>query len=149
MSQSLRFANITIRQCKHGCKKKEKKKRKRKKFFRSIIVCALEAFEVKQREVIRIRHHKLRMMPNQNRPVFPYHRRWAASQYHPNRRVLVSLPRTYFEVEDIRPGEDELSEYAFEIFELFDGRLTIPKELNRKILQYLPGKELLKFSKAS
>ncbi len=46
--------------------KKEKKKRKRMKFFRSLIVCALEAFEVKQREVIRIRHHKLKMMPNQN-----------------------------------------------------------------------------------
>jgi uncharacterized Rmd1/YagE family protein len=32
--------------------KKKRKKRKRKKFFQSIIVCALEAFEVKQCEVI-------------------------------------------------------------------------------------------------
>jgi hypothetical protein len=63
--------------------------------------------------------------------------------------VLVSFQRTYFEVEDIRPGEDELSKYTFEIFESIDGGLTIPKELNRKILQYLPGKNLLRFSMAS
>jgi len=56
---------------------------------------------------------------------------------------------TYFEVEDIRPGEDELSEYTFEIFESINGGQTIPKELNRKILQYLPGKDLLRFSMAS
>ncbi len=49
----------------------------------------------------------------------------------------------------IRPGEDELSEYTFEIFESTDGGLMIPKELNRKILQYLPGKDLLRFSMAS
>ena len=35
--------------------KKKRKKRKRKKFFQSIIVCALEAFEVKQCEVIWIK----------------------------------------------------------------------------------------------
>jgi hypothetical protein len=29
--QCLRFANITIRQCKHGCKKEEKRKEERKK----------------------------------------------------------------------------------------------------------------------
>ena len=54
-----------------------------------------------------------------------------------------------FEVEDMRPGEDELSGVTVEIFELTTGRLTIPKELNRKILQYLPGKDLFKFSMAS
>jgi hypothetical protein len=101
--------------------------------------------------LIRRKHHKLKMMPNQNRPVFPNCRRQAPSPYwhHPNHRVLVSFPRTYFEVEDIRPGEDELSEYTFEIFESIDGGLTIPKELNWKILQYLPGKDLLRFSMAS
>ena len=63
------------------------------------------------------------------------------------RRQLATLPRTYFDVDDIRPGEDELSEYTFEIFE--NKGMTIPKELNRKILQYLPGKDLLRFSRAS
>ena len=89
------------------------------------------------------------MMPNQNRPVFPNRRRQAPSPYrhYHNYRVLVSCPRTYFEVDDIRPGEDELSEYTIEIFE--SKNVTIPKELNRKILQYLPGKDLLRFSMAS
>jgi hypothetical protein len=97
---------------------------------------ALEAFEVKQHEVIRRKHHKLKMMPNQNRPVFPNRRHQAPIPYwhHPNHPVfLVSFPRTYFEVKDIRPGEDELSEYTFEIFESINGGLSIPKELNRKI----------------
>ncbi len=132
-------------------KKKRKKEKEKEKFFRTVIVRALEAFEDKQHEVIRSKHHKLKMMPNQNRPIFPNCRRQAPSLYphHPNHWVLVSCPRTYFEVKDIRPGEDELSEYAFEIFESFDGRLTILKELNRKILQYLPEKDLLRFSMAS
>ena len=51
-------------------RKKEKKKEK-EKFFQTIIVCALEAFEVKQRVVVRRKRHKLKMMPNQNRPVSP------------------------------------------------------------------------------
>ncbi len=63
--------------------------------------------------------------------------------------MLVPFPRTYFEVKDIRPGEDELSEYTFEISNLTDGGLTIPKELNQKIFQYLLGKDLLRFSMAS
>ncbi len=131
-------------------RRKEKKKEK-EKLFRTVIVCALEAFEAKQHEVIRRKHHKLKMMPNQNSPVFPNRRRLAGSlsRHHPNHWVLVSFPRTYFEVEDIRPGEDELPEYTFGIFKTTNGGLTIPKELNRKILQYLPGKDLLKFSKAS
>jgi hypothetical protein len=91
------------------------------------------------------------MMPNKNQPVFPNHRRQSSNRYwrHPNHRVLVPFPRTYFEVEDIRPGEDELSGVTVEIFESTTGGLTIPKELNRKILQYLPRKDLLKFSMAS
>jgi hypothetical protein len=88
-------------------------------------------------------------MPNQNRPVFPY-RSQKPSPYwhHPNYKVLVPFPRTCFEVNDIRPSEDELSRYTFEIFESTNG-LTIPKELNWKVLQYLPGKDLLRFSMAS
>jgi hypothetical protein len=43
---------------------------------------------------------------------------------------------------------DKVSEYTFEIFKSTDG-LTIPKELNQKNLQYLPGKDLLRFSVAS
>jgi hypothetical protein len=31
VSQCLQFANITIRQCKHGCKKEEKKKKEKRK----------------------------------------------------------------------------------------------------------------------
>jgi len=94
--------------------KKKKRKKEKEKFFRTVIVCALEAFEVKQHEVIKRKHHKLKMMPNHNRPVFPNRRRLAGSpsRHHPNHRVLVTFPRTYFEVEDIRPGEDELSEYV-------------------------------------
>ena len=79
-------------------------------------------------------------MPNQNQRVFLNRRRKP-------RRQLIDLPRTYFEVDDIRPHEDELPEYTFEMFE--NQGLTIPKELNRKILQYLHGKDLLRFSMAS
>ncbi len=61
--------------------------------------------------------------------------------------MLVPFPRGYFEVNDIRPDEDELSEYTFKIFESTNG-LKIPKELNQKNLQYLPGKDLLRFSMA-
>jgi hypothetical protein len=90
-------------------------------------------------EVIQIRHHKLKMMPN--RPVFPYHGRRASNpfNYPPGyrRRVLATLPRTYFEVEDIRPGEDELPDNTYDIFEKPDGGLRLPPVLNRKILQYL------------
>ena len=92
-------------------------------------------------------------MPNQNQPVFPNHRRQAPSPYwhYRNYRVLVPCPRTYFEVDDIRPGEDKLSEYTIEIFKSTDEltKVTIPKELNRKILQYLPGRDLLRFSMVS
>ena len=82
---------------------------------------------------------------------------------YPNRirRQLVTLPKTYFEVDDEIPGENKLSQYTFEIFETSTTTtssaevdikteiLTIPKELNRKILQYLHGKDLLRFSMAS
>jgi hypothetical protein len=95
------------------------------------------------------KHHKRKMMPNQNRPVFPNRSRKTSLYWRtPNHTVLVPFPRTYFEADNIRPGEDEVSEYTFEIFESTNG-LRIPKELNRKILQCLPGKDLLRFSMAS
>jgi hypothetical protein len=83
--------------------------------------------------------------------IFPSHRRQSMSAHwhHPYRRFLMPFPRTYFEVKDIRPGEDELLGVTVEIFESTAGGLTIPKELNRKILQYLSGKYLLQFSMAS
>jgi hypothetical protein len=90
-------------------------------------------------------------MPNQNRPVFPNHRHQSSNRYwrYPSHWVLVPFPRTYFEVEDIRPSEDEFSGFTVEIFESTTSGLTIPKELNRKILQYLLGKDLLRFAMAS
>jgi hypothetical protein len=45
---------------------------------------------------------------------------------------LIPLPRTYFEIEDIRPGEDELSLITDEIFESTASGISIPKALNRK-----------------
>jgi hypothetical protein len=53
VSQCLRFANITTRQCRHGCKKeekrkekeKEKEKRNKKRIYEQT---HLNAFEVKQ-----------------------------------------------------------------------------------------------------
>ncbi len=65
MSQCLRFVNITIRQCKHGCKKEEKRKEKRKKEkekeknLGTVFVRAIEAFEVKQRKAKRKNHRKI------------------------------------------------------------------------------------------
>jgi hypothetical protein len=86
-----------------------------------------------------------------NRPIFPSHWRRSSSAHwrHPNPWFLMPFPKTYFEVEDIRPGEDELSGVTDKIFESTAGGLTIPKALNRKILQYLLGKDLLRFSMAS
>ncbi len=55
----------------------------------------------------------------------------------------MSFPRTYFEVEDIRPGEDELPDNIFDIFETADGELRLPPVLNPRILQYLSGADLL------
>jgi hypothetical protein len=75
-------------------------------------------------------------MLNQSQPVFPNHRQQSSNAYwhRTNRRVLVSFLRIYFEVKDVRLGEDELSGVMVEIFESTSGGLTIRKELNRKIL---------------
>ena len=65
------------------------------------------------------------------------------------RRFLIPCPRTYFEVEDIRPGEDELQWISDEIFVSTAGGISIPKKLNQNILQILTGKELLRSAMVS
>ena len=62
---------------------------------------------------------------------------------------LIPLPRTHFEVEDVRPSEDELEWISDKIFVSTAGGISIPKELNRNILQFLTGKDLLRFEMVS
>ena len=82
-------------------------------------------------------------------PVFPHLPRgqWNARPIWGTytRCFLVPRPRTYFEVEDIRPGEDEMQCIKDKIFLSTAGGISIPKELNRNILQFLTGKDLLRF----
>jgi len=66
---------------------------------------------------------------------------------HRPRRQLISLPLTYFEVEDIRPGESQGQAGSVPIF--VSGELSVPKELNQGILQFLTGRDLLRFAKVS
>jgi hypothetical protein len=88
-----------------------------------------------------------------NRLIFPRQWRQLSSAHwghYPRQQLaLIPLSRTFFEVEDIRPGEDELLWITDEIFESTASRISIPKALNQKILQYLLGKDLLRFSMAS
>ena len=49
-------------------------------------------------------------------------------------RQLIPLPRTYFEVKDVRPGEEESQWISDKIFVLNAGGISIPKELNQNIL---------------
>ena len=86
-----------------------------------------------------------------NRSIFPrpWQRLSSAHWGHYPRRQLIPLPRTYFEVEDIRPGEDEMSWITDEIFVSTAGGISVPKVLNRKNLQYLMGTDLLRFSMVS
>ena len=62
---------------------------------------------------------------------------------------LIPCPRNYFEVEDIRPGEDELQWISDKIFVSTAGGISIPKELNHFFLQFLTGNELLRFAMVS
>ena len=64
----------------------------------------------------------------------PRGRRVARDHY--PRLQLVPFLRTYFEVKDVRPGEEELQAISHKIFVSNAGRISIPKELNRNILQY-------------
>jgi len=66
-------------------------------------------------------------------------------RHHP-RRQLVNLPRTYFEVEDVRPHESE-GQANLVIFVLRG--ISIPGELNQNILKFLTGKDLLRVAKVS
>jgi hypothetical protein len=77
-----------------------------------------------------------------NRPIFPrpWRRLSSAHWGHYPHRQLIPLPRTYFEVEDIRPGEDELPDITDKIFVLTAGNISVPKELNQNILRFLTGK---------
>jgi len=65
--------------------------------------------------------------------------------HHP-RRQLVNLPRTYFEVEDVRPHESE-GQANLVIFVLRG--ISIPGELNQNNLIILTGKDLLRVAKVS
>ena len=65
---------------------------------------------------------------------------------HP-RRQLVCLPRTYFEVEDVRPDENQVPAYPAAIFS--SGEIVVPWELNKIILEFLTGKDLLRLSQVS
>jgi hypothetical protein len=64
-------------------------------------------------------------------------------------RQLIPLPSTYLEVEDVRPGEDELQCITDKIFVSTAGGISISKELNRNILQFLTGNDLLRFEMVS
>ncbi len=86
-------------------------------------------------------------------PIFPRlprgQRNTRAIWGHYSRRFLIPRPRTYFEVKDIRPGEEEMQCITDEIFVSTAGGISIPKELNRNILQFLTGKDLLRFAMVS
>ena len=66
--------------------------------------------------------------------------------HHHPRRQLVNLPRTYFEVEDVRPHESE-GQANLTIFVLRG--ISIPGGLNIYIVKFLTGKDLLRAAKVS
>ena len=66
---------------------------------------------------------------------------------HPPRRQLVCLPRTYFEVEDVRPDENQVPAYPAAVFS--SGEIVVPWEINKSILEFLTGKDLLRVAKVS
>jgi hypothetical protein len=68
----------------------------------------------------------------------------------PPRLQLVPLPRVYFEVEDVRPDENQGQANSVAILgSRTPGGVSIPKELNQNILQFLTGKDLLRFARVS
>ena len=86
--------------------------------------------------------------------VFPRlpHGQWNARAMwgHYPHRQLIPFPKTYFKVEDIRPSEDELQCITDKIFVVSTaGGISVPKELNQNILQFLTGKDLLRFAMVS
>ena len=69
-------------------------------------------------------------------------------RHHP-RRQLVNLPRTYFEVDDVRPDESQGHANLAPIFVSTPRGVSVPGELNQGILQFLTGRELMRFAKVS
>ena len=63
------------------------------------------------------------------------------------RRQLVSLPLTYFEVENVRPDESQGQANSAPIF--VSRGLLVPGELNQGILQFLTRMDLLRLAKVS
>ncbi len=66
---------------------------------------------------------------------------------HPPKRQLACLPRTFFEVEDVRPDENQVPAYPAAMFS--SGEIVVPWEINKSILEFLTGKELLRVAKVS
>jgi hypothetical protein len=69
------------------------------------------------------------------------------AQYKPTaaRKVyqLVDFPRTYFEVQNVRPAEGQYDVSVMAIWSL------VPRDLNGIILKFLSGKELIGFKSVS
>jgi len=69
---------------------------------------------------------------------------------------LINLPLIYFEIEDVRPNEDEGQDVDENEGQenslspvLSSGGVSVPRELVQGILQFLTGKELLRFAGSS
>ena len=65
------------------------------------------------------------------------------------RQQLVSFPRTYFEVKDVRPGKEQAQANPDEIRVSTPGEISVPGGLNQNVLQFLTGKELITFRRDS
>ena len=78
---------------------------------------------------------------------------WRRGRGHPPRRQLINLPLIYFEIKDVRPDEDEGQDVDENEGQenslspvLSSGGVSVPRELVQGILQFLTGKELLRFA---
>jgi len=52
------------------------------------------------------------------------------------RQQLVSFPRTYFEVKDVRPGKEQAQANPDEIRVSTPGEISVPGGLNQNVLQF-------------
>jgi hypothetical protein len=75
---------------------------------------------------------------------------------HAPRRQLINLPLIYFEIEDVRPDENEGQDVDENEGQenssspvLISGGVSVPGELVQGILRFLTGKDLLRFMRAS
>ena len=71
---------------------------------------------------------------------------WRRGRGHPPRRQLINLPLIYFEIEDVRPDEDEGQDVDENEGQenslspvLSSGGVSVPRELVQGILQFLTG----------